>query len=80
MIEQSTGKHTEEWTPVYGERSRIPDHYNRLIVTLKADHGRLLSLEFRVYNEGVSFRYTLPEQAGLENFIITAERSQFHFP
>ncbi|MDF2924632.1 MAG: Retaining alpha-galactosidase precursor [Paenibacillaceae bacterium] len=42
--------------------------------------GRCLLLTFRAYNEGIAFRYTIPAQEGIGSFIITAEKSQFHFP
>lgn len=73
----------EEWRPVYGERNRVLDRYNELTVVLseQSDRGRELRIVFRAYNEGVAFRYELPEKPNaLKELIIVGERSQFHFP
>ena len=71
----------EIWNPVYGERNKIRDHYNQLIVDLKesAEPNRQLRLTFRTYNEGIAFRYTLPKLPTLEDFVISAEKTQFRF-
>jgi alpha-glucosidase len=73
--------HDQIWHPVYGERNKIRDHYNQLIVDLKeiAESNRRLRLTFRAYNEGMAFRYTLPPQAAVKDFVISAEKSQFRF-
>jgi hypothetical protein len=68
------------WKPVWGERSKIRNHYREMIVELreKTDSGRLLNLIFRVYDDGVAFRYLIPEQAGISpNFVIMEEHSEF---
>lgn len=71
----------EIWHPVYGERKEIRDHYNQLIVDLKesAKPNRQLRLTFRAYDEGMAFCYTLPRQPVLKDFVISAEKTQFHF-
>ena len=69
------------WQPVYGERSRIRDHYNQLAVDL-IDGGtppRKLRLVLRAYDEGAAFCYTIPEQDGLDSFVISSEETQFRF-
>jgi len=73
--------HDNIWHPVYGERKKIRDHYNQLIVDLKESAGpnRQLRMTFRAYNEGMAFCYTLPRQPALKNFLISAERTQFRF-
>ena len=70
----------EAWEPVWGERNKIRNHYREMTVELreKTDTGRLLSLIFRVYDDGVAFRYLIPEQAGISpNFVIMEEHSEF---
>ncbi|MBN2269611.1 MAG: glycoside hydrolase family 97 N-terminal domain-containing protein [Sedimentisphaerales bacterium] len=71
----------ETWSPVYGERKTIPDNYNCLIVLLQetASPRRRLSLTFRAYNEGAAFRYTIPKQSSLGDFVISEEKTQFRF-
>jgi len=69
------------YSPVYGERKTIRDHYNQLVVELKERnrHNRQLRLTFRAYNEGAAFCYTLPEQNSLKSFTISVEKTQFRF-
>jgi alpha-glucosidase len=69
------------WHPVYGERNKIRDHYNQIIVDLKetAEPNRRLRLTFRAYNEGMAFCYTLPRQLALKDFVISKEKTQFRF-
>jgi len=69
------------YSPVYGERSQIRDHYNQLVVDLKEARPphRKLRLTFRAYNEGAALRYTVPEQDALKDFIISTEETQFCF-
>ncbi|MHC4742518.1 MAG: glycoside hydrolase family 97 protein [Planctomycetota bacterium] len=73
--------HHQTWSPVYGERKTIPDSYNYLIISLQetAASARRLSLTFRAYNEGVAFRYTIPQRSKLDNFVISSEQTQFRF-
>ena len=72
------GNHDETWTPVAAERSPIRDHYNTLAINLEGAQGKL-QLAIRAYDEGVGFRYTLPEQAGLKAFTITNELTEYRF-
>ena len=56
----------ETWTPVWGEESSIRNHYNEMKVSLIQDEfGRYIVVKFRVYNDGVGFRYEFPEQDNL---------------
>jgi alpha-glucosidase len=73
--------HDETWTPVYGERRSIRDHYNELAVDLADGQAprRRLRLTFRAYNEGVAFSYTLPTQEAMTRVVVSAERSEFRF-
>jgi alpha-glucosidase len=82
VLSTRTSSKDELWSPAYGERSMIPDTYDSLTVDLQEVNGleRRISVQFRVYDEGVAFRYMLPEQEKLDRFTIAAERSQFHFP
>ena len=68
----------ETWRPVWGEESDILNHYNELCVFLEQNTThRKMNLRFRVYNEGVGFRYEFPEQKELTYFVIAEELSQF---
>ena len=71
----------ETWTPVWGEESSIRNHYNEMKVTLIQDEfGRYIDLRFRVYNDGLGFRYEFPEQDNLTYFVIKEEHTQFAMP
>src|SRR6185437_8439127 len=67
------------WKPVWGEVREIRDHYEQLRVHLRETSGaRLLDIVFRVYADGVGFRYEFPRQPGLKYFVVTDELTQFH--
>ncbi|MHC4702694.1 MAG: glycoside hydrolase family 97 N-terminal domain-containing protein, partial [Planctomycetota bacterium] len=78
IIDVSGSSHDSTYSPVYGERETIRDHYNQLVVDLKAGN-RKLRLTFRAYDEGAAFRYTVPEQDALKSFVIASEKTQFRF-
>lgn len=68
----------ETWQPVWGEESAIRNHYNEMAVTLRqAESGRVMVIRFRLYDEGLGFRYEFPEQERLTYFTIREERTQF---
>ncbi len=74
--------HTETWQPVWGEESDIENNYNELRVTLvqkKLAPGRKLDIVFRVFNDGIGFRYEFPRQASLQDFVIMDELTEFAF-
>lgn len=69
----------ETWKPVWGEVSHIRNNYMQLLVKLADRSGSGIQLEiiFKVYNDGVGFRYSFPQQAKLNHFIIGEELTQF---
>ncbi|HQK39300.1 MAG TPA: glycoside hydrolase family 97 protein [Flavobacterium alvei] len=69
----------ESWKPVLGEQATIVNHYNELIIALiqKETHIKM-NIIFRVFDEGVAFRYDFPKQKDLNYFIISDEVSQFN--
>jgi alpha-glucosidase len=69
----------ETWTPVWGQRSEIENHYQELTVRLKeqAAPHRLMNIVFRAFNDGVAFRYEFPGQDGLKDFEIMSEETRF---
>ena len=75
--EQST--FDESWNPVWGEEKTIRNHYNELLVTLtqKAVQDRYIRIRFRLFNDGLGFRYEFPSQKNLNYFIIKEEHTQF---
>lgn len=74
--------HSETWRPVWGEESEILNNYNELRVKLTQDNvpGRNLDIVFRVFNDGIGFRYEFPRQETLGDFVIMDELTEFNFP
>lgn len=70
----------ESWSPIMGEQKNIRNNYNELFVTLtqKEVSNRYIHIRFRVFNDGVGFRYEFPQQAQLNYFIIKEERTEFN--
>jgi hypothetical protein len=68
----------QSWQPVWGEVKTIRNHYNELTVTLtQAATKRTMLLHFRVFDDGIGFRYDFPKQANLDYFVVKEERTQF---
>ncbi len=71
----------ETWQPVWGETRDIRNHYNELFVSLyQPIQKRGLNLRFRLYNDGLGFRYEFPLSKNLNYFTIKEEHSQFAMP
>lgn len=78
VVKSSTSSFDETWHPVWGETKDIRNHYNELLVELKqTSSNRFMNIRFRVYDEGLGFRYEFPQQGDLSYFVIKEERSQF---
>lgn len=72
------GDFDQTWEPVWGEQSSIRNHYNELAVTLRQPAtDRRIIVRFRLYDDGMGFRYEFPEQEALTYFVIAEEKSQF---
>ena len=68
----------ETWIPVWGEEKEIRNHYNELAVTLnQPTNNRYIIIRFRLFNDGLGFRYEFPQQENLNYFVIKEEHSQF---
>lgn len=82
LVDVKHESHQEVWKPVWGEESEIFNHYNELKVFLKekASLGRELNIVFRLFDDGIGFRYEFPRQEQLQNFLIDDEMTEFVFP
>ncbi len=72
--------HAETWQPVWGEESNIENNYNELRLDLsqpKVAPGRKISVVFRVFDDGIGFRYEFPRQDKLQDFVILDELTEF---
>ncbi|MCB2410654.1 glycoside hydrolase family 97 protein [Hymenobacter lucidus] len=68
----------ESWQPVWGEVKTIRNHYNELAVTLtQAATKRTMLVRFRLYDDGLGFRYEFPRQKELDYFVVKEEKTQF---
>lgn len=78
IIGTSTASVDSTWQPVWGEESRIRENYNELLVQLKQmKTDRLMNIRFRLFDDGLGFRYEFPQQRSLVYFVIKEERTQF---
>jgi hypothetical protein len=79
MKDSKTSTFDETWQPVWGEQKDIRNHYNELAVTIeqKSVQNRHIIIKFRLFNDGLGFRYEFPEQPNLTYFVIKEEKTQF---
>lgn len=78
LLGSATELHDDSWKPVWGELRSIRDHYRQLTVHLKQKSSNLLlDIIFRVFEDGVGFRYYFPKQPGLKYFIVSEEKTEF---
>ena len=70
----------ETWKPVLGEQSEILNYYKQgIFYLIQKETNRKLNCIFRVFDEGIAFRYEFPKQENLNYFIISDEKSEFNF-
>ncbi len=78
IVKTETSTFDETWQPVWGESKDIRNHYNELFLQLEQTKtGRFMNLRFRVYDDGVGFRYEFPQQKNLVYFVVKEEHTQF---
>ena len=78
LAKSETSTFDETWKPVWGEVNSIRNQYNELAVTLsQPSTDRSLLIRFRLYDDGLGFRYEFPQQKNLNYFVIKEEHSQF---
>ncbi|GIM55210.1 glycoside hydrolase family 97 protein [Capnocytophaga cynodegmi] len=78
LVSSNTSTFDETWEPVWGEEKQIRNHYNELEVSLhQGVTDRKLIIRFRLFNDGLGFRYEFPEQKNLIYFVIKEEKTQF---
>jgi alpha-glucosidase len=81
LLSTETDSADERWEQPWGEFRYIEDRHNELIVHLAEVGGEksLLDIQFRVFDDGVGFRYSFPQQNGLDSVIILDELTRFTF-
>ena len=81
IVDSARTKADETWTQPWGEVARVRDQHNELRVTAEETTARRrrFTVAFRVFDDGLGFRYALPAQPGLSDFEISDERTEFNF-
>ena len=78
VVDSKAKTFDENWKPVWGEVASIRNHYNELAVTLnQKETDRQIVIRFRLFDDGLGFRYEFPSQKNLTYFVIKEERTQF---
>ena len=78
LTDTQTSTFDETWEPVWGEVKQIRNHYNEMAVTLNQKaQDRNIIIRFRLFDDGLGFRYEFPLQKNLNYFAIKEERTQF---
>ncbi|MCW1148058.1 glycoside hydrolase family 97 protein [Flavobacterium lacisediminis] len=78
LVNEVRNTFDETWKTVWGEETQIRNHYNELALTLKQNETeRQVIIRFRLFNDGLGFRYEFPEQKNLTYFVLKEERTEF---
>lgn len=78
LLDSSRDSLDETWEPVWGEESSIRNHYNELLVRLRQkESGRRMDVRFRLFDDGLGFRYEFPDGQPLVYFVIKEEFTEF---
>lgn len=82
VVNAAVGEKNETWQPVWGEMREIRNHYRELSVTLEQTienaPKRTVILRFRLFNDGLGFRYEFPAQNDLRTFTVAEEKTEFN--
>lgn len=80
LIKIDTNYFDQTWAPIWGEQDSIRNHYKELVYHLRDKSASKIevNLIFRVFEDGIGFRYAFPKQKGLDYFIVQNELTSFH--
>ena len=79
QVKVESGQHDETFTIPVGKTSSVRDHYDSALVDFEDDSGRKLSIEARVFDDGVAFRYIVPSQPAFHHIRLEHELTQFRY-
>ena len=79
VVNQQPGSGDQTYTIPVGKTSSVRDHYNSVRADFQDSQGRKLTVEARAYDDGVAFRYIVPEQSGLKNSNVERELTEFRY-
>ena len=78
LLNENTQTVDNSWQPVWGEVSSIRNNYQELIYAIRQKNtGILINIHFRLFDDGLGFRYEFPVQPKLKDFIIEEEVTEF---
>lgn len=77
MTGVDTSHFDQTWSPVWGEESQIRDNHNEYKVHLLHDGGEMVDICFRIFNDGIGFRYEFPDQDKMVYFVLDKEKTEF---
>ncbi|MFM8911831.1 MAG: glycoside hydrolase family 97 N-terminal domain-containing protein, partial [Flammeovirgaceae bacterium] len=78
VLQNDTLTQYDVWQPVWGEVRKIVNHYRELAVKLRqTESNRIITIRFRLFNDGLAFRYEFPEQPQLTYMVVGDERTEF---
>ncbi len=79
-IVKTERSHKDEiWEPVWGENNKIRDNFKQLLVKLENTNGKTMNIYFKLYNDGLGFRYEIPKQNGIDEIVVMNELTEFNF-
>lgn len=80
IVSAETITFNEEWEMPWGEQRLVTNKYNQLLIKLEEENSpnRKLNIYFKVYDDGLGFRYEFPKQTGIDSLIILDENTQFN--
>jgi len=78
ITKAQTSDHNGQWENPFGQRRFVPDNWQQLHLMLE-EQGRTFGLIVRAYDDGIAFRYDLPKESGLGDFVLTDELTEFRF-
>lgn len=78
VVDTEFSESTSTWNPVLGQYREIEDNHKEMLVELKQEKtGWLLNIRFRLFDDGLGFRYEFPVQGNLRNFTLVEELTEF---
>ncbi len=78
VVDTEFSESTSTWNPVFGQYREIEDNHKEMLVELKQEKtGWLLNIRFRLFDDGLGFRYEFPVQGNLRNFTLVEELTEF---
>jgi hypothetical protein len=80
IVKAEPSQKDETWVPVWGQEKQIRNHYKELAVTLQqaSVNNRKMIIRFRLFDDGLGFRYEFPEPSDLKYFIVSDEKTEFN--